>query len=125
MKPSRSAPAYRRERGQTIVVAVLFMTVLLGMVALTIDIGLFFKDRRHYQNSADAMALAGVAELPTNPAGAKSRAQQWAANNGVSSGDIKKIEVRTTGFPNDTLYVELQRHCGFIFRLVVRNTHAT
>jgi hypothetical protein len=124
MKPSRSAPAYRRERGQTIVVAVLFMTVLLGMVALTIDIGLFFKDRRHYQNSADAMALAGVAELPTNPAGAKSRAQQWAANNGVSSGDIKKIEVRTTGFPNDTLYVELQGNFGFIFGRVLGKTTA-
>src|SRR4029453_12793974 len=86
--------------------------------------GLFFKDRRHYQNSADAMALAGVAELPTNPAGAKSRAQQWAANNGVSSGDIKKIEVRTTGFPNDTLYVELQGNFGFIFGRVLGKTTA-
>jgi len=94
------------------------------MVALTVDIGLFFKDRRHYQNSADAMALAGVAELPTNPAGAKSKAQQWAANNGVASGDIKKIEVRTTGTANDTLYVELQGNFGFIFGRVLGKTTA-
>jgi Putative Flp pilus-assembly TadE/G-like len=124
MKASRSARAYTHERGQTIVVAVLFMTVLLGMVALTVDIGLFFKDRRHYQNSADAMALAGVAELPINPAGAKSRAQQWAANNGVASGDIKTIEVRTTGVANDTLYVELQGNFGFIFGRVLGKTTA-
>jgi hypothetical protein len=124
MNASRLAHIHAHERGQTIVVAVLFMTVLLGMVALTVDIGLFFKDRRHYQNSADAMALAGVAELPTNPAGAKSKAQQWATNNGVASGDIKTIEVRTTGTPNDTLYVELQGNFGFIFGRVLGKTTA-
>src|SRR5256885_1573995 len=93
MQSSRWPHIVRREHGQTLVIGILFMTVLLGMVAMTVDVGLLFRDRRHLQNSADAMALAGVAELPTNPGQAVSRAQQWATNNGIASGEIKKFEV--------------------------------
>ena len=64
----------RRERGQTLLIFVLALTVLLGFTAMAIDLGLFFEDRRHLQNTADAAALAGVAELPANPAAAKSKA---------------------------------------------------
>src|SRR2546422_6128494 len=124
MRTSRWPQIYRCERGQTLVVGILFMFVLLGMVAMTVDVGLLFRDRRHLQNSADAMALAGVAELPTNPGQAVSRAQQWATNNGIASGDIKKIEVRTTGVPNDTLYVELEGNFGWIFGRVLGKTRS-
>ncbi len=55
------------QSGQALIVAVLAMTALIGMVAMTVDVGMLLHNRRHYQNSADAMALAGVAELPTNP----------------------------------------------------------
>ena len=64
----------RREGGQTLLIFVLALTVLLGMTAMAIDVGLLFEDRRHMQNTADAAALAGVAELPGNPAAAKSQA---------------------------------------------------
>ena len=107
--------ATRRERGQTILIAVLAMTVLLGFTAMAIDIGMFFQDRRQFQNSADAMALAGVAELPLNPAAATLKANEWAANNNVDSTEIKSVEVRTTGFPNDTLFVQLEGDFGWIF----------
>ena len=60
----------RREGGQTLLIFVLALTVLLGMTAMAIDVGLLFEDRRHMQNTADAAALAGVAELPGNPAAA-------------------------------------------------------
>src|SRR6058998_4030466 len=86
------------DSGQALVVAVLAMTALIGMVAMTIDVGMLFHDRRHYQNSADAMALAGVAELPANPALAMQKARDWGTNNGITSSQIKKIEVRTTGY---------------------------
>src|SRR5947209_19478083 len=108
MQSSRWRHIVRREHGQTLVIGILFMTVLLGMVSMTVDLGLLFRDRRHLQNSADAMALAGVAELPQNPGQAQVKARQWAANNDIAPGDIKKIEVRATGVPNDTLYVELE-----------------
>jgi hypothetical protein len=108
---------YRKqsEGGQAILIAVLAMTVLLGFTALAIDIGMLYEDRRHFQNSADAMALAGVAELPLSPATAPTKAREWAANNNVDSSQIKSIEVRTTSFPNDTLYVELEGDFGWIF----------
>jgi uncharacterized membrane protein len=114
--------AVRKERGQTLLIFVLATSVLLGFTAMAIDVGLFFEDRRHFQNSADAMALAGVAELPFNPGAATSKAQEWAANNDVDPGEIKTIQVRTTGFPNDTLFVELEGDFGWIFGRVVGQT---
>src|SRR5439155_13630908 len=122
MQSSRWRHIVRREHGQTLVIGILFMTVLLGMVAMTVDVGLLFRDRRHLQNSADAMALAGVAELPQNPGQDQVKARQWAANNDIASGDIKKIEVRATGVPNDTLYVELENNFGWIFGRVLGQT---
>jgi hypothetical protein len=112
----------RNERGQVLLVGVLFMSVLLGFTAMAIDVGLFYEDRRHFQNSADAMALAGVAELPFNPATAQTKARQWATNNNVDSSEIKKIEVRTTGVANDTLYVELEGSFSWIFGRVLGQT---
>jgi Putative Flp pilus-assembly TadE/G-like len=107
------------ESGQALIVAVLAMTALIGMVAMTIDVGMLFHDRRHYQNSADAMALAGVAELPANPGLAITKARTWGTNNGISSSQVKKIEVRTTGYPNDTLYVELDGQFDWTFGRVL------
>ena len=112
----------RGERGQTLLIFLLAATVLLGFTAMAIDIGMLYEDRRHFQNSADAMELAGVAELPANPASATVKAQEWAANNGVDAGQIKSIEVRTTGVPNDTLYVEVEGDFGWIFGRVLGQT---
>jgi hypothetical protein len=98
------------------------MTAVLGFTAMAIDVGMFFQDRRHLQNSADAMALAGVQELPLNPLAADQKAREWAANNGISSDEIQTIEMRTGLGPNDTLYVELERDFGWIFGRVVGKT---
>ena len=110
------------ERGQTLLFFVLALTVLLGFTAMAINVGLFYEDRREYQNTADAAALAGVAELPHNPAAAKIKAAEWASNNGVPSGEIKSIEVRTTEYPNDTLYVALEGEFSWVFGRVLGKT---
>lgn len=110
------------ERGQTLLIFVLAMTVLLGFTALAIDIGLFYEDRRHFQNSADAMALAGVQELPYNVPLAKQKAQDWAASNGIGPAQIKTIEARTKLFPNDTLYVELEKDFNWVFARALGKT---
>ena len=114
-----TAAGNRRERGQTLIIGVLFMTVLLGFTAMAIDVGLFFEDRRHFQNSADAMALAGVQELPYNVPVAKQKAMDWAANNGIRPEQVQTIEARTKLFPNDTLYVELETDFNWIFARVL------
>jgi len=94
---------------------VLALGVLLAFTAMAIDLGLFFQDRRHLQNSADAAALAGVAELPLKPIAARKKAKQWAASNGVPASEIKTIEVRTTDAPNDTIFVEFEKDFDWVF----------
>src|SRR5687768_2174894 len=120
MKPPRSVT--RKEQGQTLLLFVLAVGVLMGFVAMAIDVGLLYEDRRHLQNTADAAALAGVAELPKDPALAKQKAAEWAANNGISSSEIKSIQVRTTDFPNDTVFVEVQGEFDWIFGRVLGQT---
>jgi hypothetical protein len=110
------------ERGQTLLLFVLAMAVLIGFTAMAIDVGLLYEDRRHLQNTADAAALAGVAELPTDPALAKQKAGEWAVNNGISSSEIKTIEVRTTDYPNDTVFVEVETTFDWIFGRVLGQT---
>lgn len=56
------------QRGQSLVVLVIFMMSLLGMAALAIDAGSWYQDKRHLQNDADAAALAAAAALTTNSA---------------------------------------------------------
>jgi hypothetical protein len=114
-----------KERGQTLLLFVLALAVLLGFTAMSVDVGLLFHDRRHLQNSADAAALAGVAELPKKPLTAMEKAEEWAASNGVPASEIKTIEVRTTDVPNDTLYVELEKEFDWVFgRAVGMDTDA-
>jgi Putative Flp pilus-assembly TadE/G-like len=112
----------RTEQGQTLLLFVLAVGVLMGFVAMAIDVGLLYEDRRHLQNTADAAALAGVTELPKDPALAKQKAAEWAVNNGIPSSEIKTIEVRTTDFPNDTVFVEVETSFDWIFGRVLGQT---
>jgi hypothetical protein len=99
--------------------------MLAGFTAMAIDSGLFYQDRRHLQNSADAAALAGVSELPLKPLDARKKAEDWAAINGIPASQIKTIEVRTTDAPNDTLYVEVEKDFKWIFgRVLGMDTNA-
>jgi hypothetical protein len=52
-----------RERGQSLVLVALWMTALLGLAAVAIDVGRFYAERRFLQNAADAAALAGAQAL--------------------------------------------------------------
>jgi Flp pilus assembly protein TadG len=70
---SRRAPQTRRrvfarsasdERGQVLVMFVVFLVGILATAALVVDVGHIFQLRRHLQASADAAALAAAQELP-------------------------------------------------------------
>ena len=56
------------ERGQSMVMTVVFMVVLLGFAALVIDVGSWYRAHRSAQATADASALAGAAVLPDTAA---------------------------------------------------------
>ena len=59
---------------------VISMTVLLGMAALVLDLGLGWYAKRQLQASVDAAALAGAQELPSN-ANAVARAHEFIVKN--------------------------------------------
>jgi Flp pilus assembly protein TadG len=56
----------RREEGQTLILVVLALPLLLAMIALVIDGANLFTQRRSVQNAADAAALAAGAKLNTD-----------------------------------------------------------
>lgn len=57
-----------RKRGQSLVIVALSATVLFGIIALGLDAGRLYFQRRDVQNAADSGALAGAQELiPTSP----------------------------------------------------------
>jgi Flp pilus assembly protein TadG len=68
MTPMRASSPDRTHRGQTLVLITIFMTALLGMAAMAVDVGSWYQDRRHLQNDADAAALAGAANIPLGTA---------------------------------------------------------
>jgi Flp pilus assembly protein TadG len=70
----------RHQRGQSVVLVVISMTVLLGMAACVLDLGLGWYAKRQLQASVDAAALAGAQELPSN-ANAVARAHEYILKN--------------------------------------------
>ncbi len=59
---TRRQAIYRR-RGATVVLVLVMLPVLLGMAALTVDIGRLVNTRTELQNTADAAALAAAQDL--------------------------------------------------------------
>ena len=63
-------PTTERSRGQILILFVMAIFVFTGMVALVIDVSWYWVNSLRVQRAADAAALAGVVQLPTNPGGA-------------------------------------------------------
>jgi len=85
------------EDGQVIVFVVAILTVLIGISALVIDGGHWFHAQRHLQTAADAAALAGVQNLPSDPSGASGVASTYAQDN--YTGAATAITFPTTPSP--------------------------
>lgn len=77
----------RDERGISLVMAAILMVVLLGMVALTVDVGRLYLARQYLVNSCDAAALAGGIELP-DEAKATAEASECAVSNGMENHQV-------------------------------------
>jgi hypothetical protein len=75
--------------------AVLSLSLLVGMVALTVDGGTLMEDRRHVQAAADAAALAAAADLFAN----------FSSNQGLdlhgTARDSALADAAANGFNND------------------------
>jgi Putative Flp pilus-assembly TadE/G-like len=105
------------ERGQTLALTVVFMVVLMGMSALVLDVGSWYRADRKLQANADAAALAGAQALPEDPAEAHAVALAYAERNdgGVAAGDIT---VSDGVVDDDTITVEAKRPAPGFFSQV-------
>jgi len=111
----------RSDHGQATVLTVVFLVVLLGMAALVLDIGSWYRADRATQSAADAAALAGAQALPGDSATANTLALQYATKNGgLGSGGVtfsSKIVA------NDTIKVTVKRAAPTFFaKIFGRNT---
>ena len=94
---TRALARMRAHDGQAIVLVVAILTVLLGMAAVVIDGGKWFQQQRHLQTAADAAALAGVQNLPSDPSTATSVANSYVQSN--FSGASAAITFPTSASP--------------------------
>ena len=103
----------KHERGQAMVLSVLFSVGLLGMAALVLDLGSWMRAQRDLQSVADAAALAGAQALPEDHNGARALAFEYTAKN-TDLGLSPQVS-----FPEgNTIRVRVQRDApGFFARL--------
>lgn len=70
----------KEECGQTLVVTALNLSLLLACVALAVDVGLVFRERRRVQNAADAAATAAALDYHYNHSVSSAQAAGRAAS---------------------------------------------
>lgn len=104
-------------RGQTTVLTLVFMAVLLGMAALVLDLGSWYRSDRALQQTADAAALAGAQALPMSTGNATGLAIEYADKNG---GGLTGSGIAFSGsvMANDTIKVNMTRQApGFFSKM--------
>jgi hypothetical protein len=108
--------AWHGERGQAAVLTAIALTVLLGMTAIVIDVGSWFRQQRQLQTAADASALAGAQALPFDVPQATSWAQDYAGRNGGNG--TNGITILSSHGPNDTMSVKATKSApGFFAKI--------
>jgi len=118
----------RSDRGQATVLTLVFLVVLLGMAALVLDIGSWYRADRATQNTADAAALAGAQALPQDPGNANTLALQYVGKNG---GGTPSVSLSTKFLTNDTVKVNISKPATGVFtklfgvRTVTVGSHAS
>jgi hypothetical protein len=103
---STESRASHDEGAISVTVAVLLAAFLIAFVAVTVDAGAWYAERRQMQTAADAAALAGVQELPAGPGAAVAVADNYAAINSPEASE-SDFTVTSTFVANDTIVADL------------------
>jgi len=111
------------ERGQVLVLSVVAFAALLGMAALAIDLGSWYRTQRQDQAVADAAALAGAQALPDDPVQAVSLASEYAKKNGVTLA-AGAVTIKSTSLPHDTIQVSYAQSSPAFFAKIFGIDHA-
>lgn len=83
----------RDEQGGVLITVSLALPAILGVTALSVDLGLWYKSRREYQTAADAGAISAAWQRLKGKGGLLAAATADAARNGVVTGSGVTIEV--------------------------------
>jgi Flp pilus assembly protein TadG len=102
----------RNERGQAAVLSVVFLVALLGAMAMVLDVGSWFREKRANQAAADAAALAAAQELPGNTGAATAIGNSYVSKNG--GGNIT-FTYSSKNVAGDTVAVTLNRDAPSYF----------
>jgi Flp pilus assembly protein TadG len=101
LRGPRKVKKYGRERGQALVMIALAMTALVAFLALSIDGGMAYNQRRESQNGADSGAVAGAYTVlsqrrasAVNQAAVRTRVNQAVQAHGIPD---------TDGLPNNRI----------------------
>lgn len=78
---------FNEEKGTVVIIIALAFVMLLGFVALSVDIGVLALEKTRLSRTMDAIALAGAQELP-NTSKAEAVAADYAERNGVDPGMV-------------------------------------
>src|SRR5438477_10854811 len=107
----------RNDNGQATVITVVFLVVLLGMAALVLDIGSWYRADRSTQSTADAAALAGAQALPSSATNANTLSLQYVTKNG---GGTPAVTFSTKYLTNDTVKVNVTKPAKGVFTKLFR-----
>lgn len=105
------------QQGSAMVLIVIAMVAILGFTALITDIGLMTLDKERLANAVDAAALAGVRELPVNPARARDVANSYALRNGCDN--ASPTVLADNGHANSKIIVTASREVNFVFARIL------
>jgi len=84
----------KSEKGASSIIFALAFTFIIGMAAITIDIGQAMFEKSRLSTAVDSAALAGAQELISNSDNAVYMAESYIQKN---LGAIKQVEVKVTG----------------------------
>ena len=117
IRSSASGTGARCERGQVLPLLAFWLVGFMGLAALVIDLGSWYRTHRTMQASADAAALAGAQALPTDAASASVLAAQYTTKNDPALG-TPSVTFTSAAAPNDTIKVSVTKSAPGFFSQV-------
>lgn len=101
----------RNQTGSVAVIVALLLTLLLGVMALSMDTGYFYLKKNQYQNAVEAAALAAVQKLCDGDPEAVARAM--AETNGIPGGEAGGLVVEVGFYDEKDEYGDFEEYTDF------------
>jgi Flp pilus assembly protein TadG len=99
-----------------LVILTILIPVLLGVVAMAVDISTFDWTWSRMQSAADAAVLAGASNLPTSPSRAIATATAYAVTDGMLA---REVSTPTVAVDNLSISITLTRSVPYYFGRVL------